>query len=29
MLEENKLWKTFVHICLFYAQDENQDVLML
>ena len=28
MLEKNQLWKTFVHICLLYVQDENQDMLM-
>ena len=28
VLINNKLWKTFVYICLLYVQDENQDMLM-
>ena len=26
VLKKNKLCKTFVYICLFYVQDENQDI---
>ena len=29
MLKNNKLWKTFVYICLLYVHDESQDMLML
>ena len=28
VLKTNKLWKTFVCICLLYVHDENQDMLM-
>ena len=27
-LKNNRLWKAFVHICLLFVQDENQDKLM-
>ena len=28
MLKNNKLWQTFVCICLLFVEDENQDMLM-
>ena len=28
VLKNNKLWKTSVHICLLYVEDENEDMLM-